>query len=62
LWRAIETATAAKDFRPNPSKLCGWCNHQERCPEFGGTVLPFPAQLTATTLDARQRRVETAQP
>ena len=30
LWRAIEAATAAQDFRPKPSKLCGWCGHQSR--------------------------------
>jgi putative RecB family exonuclease len=42
LWRAIERATAARDFRPRPSKLCGWCSHQERCPAFGGTPPPFP--------------------
>ncbi|GIJ46640.1 exonuclease RecB [Virgisporangium aliadipatigenens] len=43
LWDAIERATRAKDFRPRPSKLCGWCSHQALCPEFGGTPPPFPA-------------------
>jgi putative RecB family exonuclease len=42
LWRAIEQATAARDFRPKPSRLCGWCSHQVRCPAFGGTPPPFP--------------------
>jgi putative RecB family exonuclease len=42
LWRAIEQATEARDFRPKPSRLCGWCSHQERCPAFGGTPPPFP--------------------
>ncbi|MEV4755031.1 PD-(D/E)XK nuclease family protein [Micromonospora sp. NPDC049559] len=42
LWRAIEQATAARDFRPKPSRLCDWCSHQERCPSFGGTPPPFP--------------------
>ena len=42
LWRAIEQATAAREFRPKPSRLCGWCGHQERCPAFGGTPPPFP--------------------
>jgi putative RecB family exonuclease len=42
LWRAIERATAARDFRPRPSRLCAWCSHQERCPAFGGTPPPFP--------------------
>jgi putative RecB family exonuclease len=44
LWRAIEHATAAKDFRPKPSRLCSWCSHQERCPAFGGTPPPFPEE------------------
>lgn len=42
LWRAIERATATRDFRPNPSRLCGWCSHQALCPAFGGTPPPFP--------------------
>lgn len=42
LWRAIERATAARDFRPRPSRLCGWCAHQALCPAFGGTPPPFP--------------------
>jgi putative RecB family exonuclease len=42
LWRAIDRATAARDFRPKPSRLCAWCSHQERCPAFGGTPPPFP--------------------
>lgn len=42
LWQAIEQATAARDFRPKPSRLCGWCSHQALCPAFGGTPPPFP--------------------
>ncbi|WP_374684229.1 RecB family exonuclease [Streptomyces sp. ODS05-4] len=44
LWEAIAHATATGDWRPRPTKLCGWCDHQERCPEFGGTppVYPLP--------------------
>ncbi|WP_203940037.1 RecB family exonuclease [Spirilliplanes yamanashiensis] len=42
LWRAIEQATAAQDFRPKPSRLCGWCSHQALCPAYGGTPPPFP--------------------
>jgi putative RecB family exonuclease len=52
LWQAIEQAAIARDFRPKPSKLCGWCSHQQFCPEFGGTILPFPEpqpEPTATT-------------
>ncbi|WP_018350776.1 RecB family exonuclease [Longispora albida] len=42
LWKAITAATAAREFRPQPSKLCGWCKHQAHCPEFGGSPPPFP--------------------
>ena len=43
LWQAIERAKETKDFRPKPSRLCGWCAHQAVCPSFGGTPPPFPA-------------------
>jgi putative RecB family exonuclease len=42
LWQAIERAAAAGDWRPRPSKLCDWCSHKTRCPEFGGTPPPLP--------------------
>jgi putative RecB family exonuclease len=42
IWAAIDRATEAKDFRPNRSRLCDWCDHQAICPEFGGTPPPFP--------------------
>jgi putative RecB family exonuclease len=42
LWRAIDRATRERDFRPKPSRLCGWCAHQSRCPAYGGTPPPFP--------------------
>ena len=42
LWAAIERATADKDFRPRPSRLCGWCAHQALCPAYDGTPPPFP--------------------
>lgn len=37
LWDAIRQATETGDWRPRPTKLCGWCDHQAVCPEFGGT-------------------------
>ncbi len=37
LWEAIRLATETGDWRPRPTKLCGWCDHQAVCPEFGGT-------------------------
>lgn len=47
LWEAIERAMATRDFRPKPSRLCDWCTHQARCPEFGGDPPPFPDLETA---------------
>lgn len=40
IWRAIQSAGETGDFRPNPSRLCDWCPHQQRCPAFGGTPPP----------------------
>jgi putative RecB family exonuclease len=42
LWEAIRRATESGDWRPRPTKLCGWCDHQAHCPEFGGTPPPYP--------------------
>jgi putative RecB family exonuclease len=42
IWRAIQSAGATGDFRPNPSRLCSWCAHQALCPAFGGTPPPYP--------------------
>ena len=42
VWKAIERALETRDFRANPSKLCGWCDYQQLCPSFGGTLPPFP--------------------
>jgi putative RecB family exonuclease len=47
LWRAIERARAAGDWRPRPGKLCGWCSHQAICPAFGGTPPPLPTADSA---------------
>ncbi len=44
LWAAVERATQERDFRPSPSRLCDWCDHQALCPAFGGTPPPFPEQ------------------
>jgi putative RecB family exonuclease len=48
IWAAIERAVATGDFRPNKTKLCGWCDHQALCPSFGGTPPPFPAEAAAS--------------
>jgi putative RecB family exonuclease len=42
IWQAILKAGKTGDFRPNPSKLCDWCSHKERCPAFGGTPPEYP--------------------
>lgn len=42
IWKAILKAGKTGDFRPNKSKLCNWCDHQSRCPEFGGTPPEYP--------------------
>lgn len=46
LWRAIEEAMRRREFRPSPGRLCRWCDHQERCPAFGGTPPPYPEAAT----------------
>jgi putative RecB family exonuclease len=48
IWAAIQRATLTGDFRPSPSKLCNWCDHQALCPAFGGTPPPFPANALAS--------------
>jgi putative RecB family exonuclease len=54
IWAAIRRATETGDFRPNPSRLCSWCDHQALCPAFGGTPPPFPLDaLAAIDIDHR---------
>jgi len=43
LWKAIQRAHTTGEWRPNPSALCAWCDHQALCPAFGGTPPPLPA-------------------
>ncbi|MFE6698217.1 RecB family exonuclease [Streptomyces sp. NPDC057718] len=45
LWEAIRLATETGDWRPRPTKLCGWCDHQAVCPEFGGTPPVYPLSV-----------------
>lgn len=42
IWQAILRAGKTGDFRPNPSKLCDYCDHKALCPSFGGTPPPYP--------------------
>jgi putative RecB family exonuclease len=60
LWRAIQSATEAQEFRPKPGRLCDWCSHKAHCPEFGGELPPFPQKVTAVTIDSRQLRLDAA--
>ena len=54
IWAAIERATQTGDFRPNPSRLCDWCDHHAFCPAKGGTPPPFPQDaLAAVDRDRR---------
>jgi putative RecB family exonuclease len=48
LWQAISRARESGDWRPRPSKLCGWCRHKALCPAFGGTLPPLPPASPAT--------------
>ena len=54
IWAAIERATESGDFRPSPSRLCDWCDHQALCPAFGGTPPPFPHDAVAGIGDDRR--------
>ncbi|WP_342319739.1 RecB family exonuclease [Corynebacterium mayonis] len=42
LWHKIVTDGKEGNFRPQTSKLCGWCSFQKLCPAFGGTPPPYP--------------------
>ncbi|MFF0812230.1 RecB family exonuclease [Streptomyces albogriseolus] len=55
LWEAIRQATETGDWRPRPTKLCGWCDHQAHCPEFGGTPPPYPLPLRAPESGAAEQ-------
>ncbi|GAB3978062.1 RecB family exonuclease [Actinoallomurus acanthiterrae] len=43
LWQAIRRAMDSGEWRPRKSRLCDWCDHQQRCPSFGGEPPPLPA-------------------
>ncbi|WP_443067809.1 RecB family exonuclease [Streptomyces sp. NBC_01351] len=52
LWEAIREATESGDWRPRPTKLCGWCDHQAVCPEFGGTPPAYPLTIGPRPADS----------
>lgn len=47
IWKAILAAGETGDFRPNPGKLCNWCDYKALCPAFGGTPPPYPGWPTS---------------
>lgn len=51
LWEAIDLATRTGDWRPRPTKLCGWCDHQAVCPEFGGIPPVYPLSIRPAESD-----------
>ncbi|MFJ2094432.1 RecB family exonuclease [Streptomyces sp. NPDC087901] len=57
LWDAICLATETGEWRPRPTKLCGWCDHQALCPEFGGTppIYPLSVRPAESTQDVQGR-------
>lgn len=52
VWAAIEQAVTTRDFRPNPSRLCGWCDFKSLCPAFGGTPPELPETIEIITPEA----------
>ncbi len=51
LWQAIAQAAQTGEWRPRRSRLCDWCDHRSRCPEWGGTPPPLPDHATRLALD-----------
>ena len=56
IWSAIQRAARSGDFRPNPSRMCDWCDHQSRCPAFGATPPPYPGWPVFSGADAESAR------
>ncbi|MFD4264724.1 RecB family exonuclease [Rhodococcus sp. NPDC058481] len=54
IWKAILAAGVTGDFRPNPGRLCNWCDHKVRCPAFGGTPPPYPGWPESPADEAQQ--------
>ena len=53
LWREITASAAAGEFRPQKSKLCGWCSFQGLCPAFGGTPPPLDPDAVEAAIGVR---------
>ena len=52
LWRAIERAYESREFLPNPSRLCSWCDYKSLCPAFDGTPPPLPDPLPVPAMES----------
>ncbi|GAA2063220.1 RecB family exonuclease [Catenulispora yoronensis] len=61
LWTAIRSAAEQGHWRPNPSRLCDWCDHKPLCPAHGGTPPP-PPPTTLTEATDTIPRPKTAEP
>lgn len=44
LWNRIEADARNGQFRPQTSKLCGWCAYQQICPAFGAAPTSAPRE------------------
>lgn len=56
IWTAIGRCTDAKEFLPNPSRMCDWCDHHSSCPAKGGQLPPYPDQAGTDVTDRRSER------
>lgn len=57
IWAAIQKATEARNFQPNPGRLCDWCDYHASCPAQGGVLPPFPVEAAGDRAAAdRDRR------
>lgn len=43
----IEKCLDTGVFLPRKTKLCGYCPFKDKCPEFGGTIPPYPLEISA---------------
>jgi putative RecB family exonuclease len=55
LWKAIRAAAERGEWRPNPSRLCDWCDHKALCPAYGGTPPTLPRIEVIEASDAVPR-------
>lgn len=53
LWSAILNVLDTGDWAARPSRLCDWCDHRARCPQWGGTLPPAPRVRRLAAIGAR---------